>query len=172
MAGIAQTLAQIAAASGPAPSTIANPASVDLYIEITANGVVTPYAITLAQLAAYIAAINGGSTSTLAIAGAPAAATVGTPYNFSPDATGGVTPYASYALSGALPAGLTFSTLTGEISGTPTAVGTTSGLSITVTDATGATATLGPFSITVAAAAGAGGIGLTNDLSSDGLADH
>lgn len=140
----------------------------------TLNGVATAYAPSLAEVAAYVAAILGISVSgSLAIAGTPAAATVGGAYNFSPDATGGATPYTSYALTGALPSGLTFSPATGEIMGTTTTAGTWAGLSITVTDSAGATATLGPFSIVVSAAtAGAGGIGLTNDLSTDAFSNH
>jgi hypothetical protein len=89
----------------------------------------------------------------LAISGTPVtAATVGAPYAFTPSASGGVTPYTFALVAGTLPAGLSFSTSTGAISGTPTAAGTASGLSIRVTDHAGSTATLPAFGITVTAA--------------------
>ena len=46
----------------------------------------------------------------------------------------------SYALSGALPAGLTFNATTGTISGTPTVLGTTSDIRLTATNANGSSA--------------------------------
>jgi len=46
----------------------------------------------------------------------------------------------SYALSGALPAGLTFDTKTGTISGTPSALGTTSNIGLTASNANGPSA--------------------------------
>lgn len=89
---------------------------------------------------------------------APAAATFNTPYaaaySQSFTASGGTGPY-SYALTGSLPTGVTFSGNT--VSGTPTVPGSTS-FTITATD-TGSTGTGAPFSIaqnytlTVAAAA-------------------
>ena len=86
----------------------------------------------------------------LTISGTPDAAYVGSAYTFTPIvqyAVGSV----SFSLTGTLPSGLSFSSATGAITGTPTAAGTTSGLSITATDAgNGATATLS-FSLTVAA---------------------
>jgi FG-GAP-like repeat/Putative Ig domain/Beta-propeller repeat len=60
-------------------------------------------------------------------------------------ATGGVSPYTFSITAGSLPAGLTFGS--GQISGTPTAVGTF-GFTLTVTDSTKATASA-PVSITV-----------------------
>jgi hypothetical protein len=89
---------------------------------------------------------NTGGGARLAISGTPDTATVGVAYSFVPtviNATG--TP--SFALTGTLPDGLSFNTSTGAITGTPTAAGTTLGLSITVTDAVGS-AVLGPFSLT------------------------
>ena len=61
-----------------------------------------------------------------------AAGTVGTAYSAQLSATGGVAPY-SWTLSGTLPAGLSISS-SGLISGTPTAAGTTTGLTFHVTD--------------------------------------
>ena len=62
-------------------------------------------------------------------------------------ATGGTTPYIWSIASGALPSGLTLSSATGVISGTPTASGT-SNFTVTVTDATSVTASQA-LSITV-----------------------
>jgi hypothetical protein len=85
----------------------------------------------------------------LAISGTPSAsATNGSPYSFTPSASGGHTTYV-FSLTGTLPTGLSFNTSTGAITGTPTVNGTSSGLNITVTDADGLTAALGVFSITV-----------------------
>jgi hypothetical protein len=89
----------------------------------------------------------------LSISGTPGSATVGSAYSFTPTTSGGHTAY-SFALTGTLPAGLSFSTSTGAITGTPTGAGTTSGLNITVTDADGLTDSLGAFSISVGASGG------------------
>ena len=90
--------------------------------------------------------------ATLTISGTPSpTATVGTPYSFTPTASGGVTPRSFALVAGTLPAGLSFNTATGAITGTPTAAGSATGLSIRVTDNVGATATLASFGITVSA---------------------
>lgn len=88
----------------------------------------------------------------LSLSGAPGSALVGAAYTFTPTTAGGHPAY-SYALTGTLPDGLSFSTSTGAITGTPTSSGTASGLNITVTDADGLTAALGTFSITVSVGA-------------------
>lgn len=91
----------------------------------------------------------------VSISGTPAStAKVGTAYSFTPTTANG-SGTKTFALTGTLPAGLSFSTTTGAISGTPTATGTASGLNITVTDSSGS-ASLGAFSIAVSnATAGA-----------------
>lgn len=83
----------------------------------------------------------------LALAGSPPAATVGAPYSFTPTRTGGHAPFV-FALSGTLPTGLSFSTSTGAITGTPVASGTAS-LSIGVIDDDDLIAGLGPFNLLV-----------------------
>jgi type II secretory pathway pseudopilin PulG len=62
-------------------------------------------------------------------------------------ASGGTSPY-TYSIN-KLPAGLSLNTSSGLISGTPSSRGTTSGIIVTVTDSTGATATSNSFSWTV-----------------------
>ena len=52
------------------------------------------------------------------------AGTVGQPYNATLAATGGTPPYTWSLITGTLPAGLTLNQVTGQISGTPTAQGT------------------------------------------------
>ncbi|AZC27154.1 putative Ig domain-containing protein [Pseudomonas sessilinigenes] len=64
--------------------------------------------------------------------------TVGTPYSTTLSTSGGAVPYAYSITSGSLPSGLSLNTLTGAISGTPTASGT-SNLTLTSTDNNGAT---------------------------------
>lgn len=90
----------------------------------------------------------------ITISGSPPGGTVGTAYSFVPSTANGAGTK-TFALTGTLSPGLTFSTSSGAIGGTPTAAGTASSLSITATDTTGS-ATLGPFSIVISAAASGG----------------
>lgn len=83
----------------------------------------------------------------------PPGGTVGVAYSYTPFTYGGTPPY-TYALTGSLPAGLTFHTGTGVIDGTPTTAGTTSGLTITATDSIAGTGSVGPFSIIIAPSGG------------------
>jgi len=81
----------------------------------------------------------------LTIGGTPAAtAIVGTAYSFSPSATNAD----SFSVSGTLPPGLAFSTVTGTLSGTPTTVGTYGNIVITATNSLGSVS-LPAFSIEV-----------------------
>ncbi len=64
--------------------------------------------------------------------------------------SGGTTPYSWSIVGGSLPAGLALNASSGQISGTPTTVGTSS-FTVKVTDATNATATRG-LSITISSA--------------------
>jgi uncharacterized repeat protein (TIGR03803 family) len=79
--------------------------------------------------------------SGLSLAGSLNKGTVGTAYNQTATATGGLPPYKWALTSGKLPTGLTLNTSSGLISGTPTVAGA-SPFSITVTDAEGTPATL------------------------------
>ena len=91
----------------------------------------------------------------VSISGTPPTGNTGMAYTFAPTTLNG-RGTKTFALSGTLPAGLTFSTTTGAISGTPTTAATTTGLTITVADTTGS-ASLGPFSIAISTAATAPG---------------
>ncbi|MGU3658394.1 putative Ig domain-containing protein [Methylobacterium fujisawaense] len=63
--------------------------------------------------------------------------------------SGGTAPY-TYALNGTVPPGLSFSTTSGKITGTPTVAGQFGGLSVTASDANGYVAETAPFAINVA----------------------
>ena len=99
-------------------------------------------------------------TATLSLAIAPIALSIttsslpsgtkGTSYSNLVQASGGTTPY-TWSISGSLPAGLSMSTSTGLISGTPTATGTAN-FTVTVTDAGSPAQTKSvPLSIVIAA---------------------
>ncbi|ULT73295.1 putative Ig domain-containing protein [Pseudomonas sp. BC42] len=79
------------------------------------------------------------------------AGTAGSAYSATLSATGGTAPYTYAITSGSLPAGLSLNTASGLISGTPTTSGS-SNLSITVTDANGATGSQ-TYTLTIAAVA-------------------
>lgn len=64
---------------------------------------------------------------------------------------GGATPYV-YALVGTWPAGISISSSTGAVSGTPTEAGSFAGLSVKVTDDDSEESQLPAFTLTVAAA--------------------
>ncbi len=98
--------------------------------------------------------VNDPSISSPTISGTPSAATVGQPYNYTPTVASGTSPYTFAQTGTALPAGLSFSTSTGAITGTPTTAATTSGIVITVTDAAARTASQTVSIVVSAASAG------------------
>lgn len=71
----------------------------------------------------------------------PSSASVGVPYHGRLAGVGGVGPYSFSLPVSALPAGLTFDSTTGQISGTPTQVQAATPFTATVTDSRGVTAT-------------------------------
>jgi sugar lactone lactonase YvrE len=107
----------------------------------------TPFSATTFTITAYNASGNGSTTVTLSCPGNPLAPsisynplinvfTIGTVISLPPINTGG-TP-SNYAISPTtLPAGLSFSTVTGIISGTPSAKSTAAVFKITATNASG-----------------------------------
>ena len=86
----------------------------------------------------------------LSITGTAPQGTVGSVYNFAFTVQGG-SGTKTYSLSGTLPTGLTYSTSTGVISGTPTTTVNATGLVMSVTDSSG-NANTGSFTINVVAA--------------------
>src|SRR5881394_3670505 len=85
------------------------------------------------------------------ISGTPATtATVGTAYSFTPTASDPDGDTLTFSIAN-MPAWATFSTTTGQLSGTPTAAGTFSNIAINVSDGKAPTVALAAFSITVSA---------------------
>lgn len=76
--------------------------------------------------------------------------TVGSSSTISPTVNGGAAPYTYVLAAGTLPGGLSLSSSTGQISGTPTAAGSTTGLQVSATDAAGAAAVSNTFAINAA----------------------
>jgi hypothetical protein len=118
----------------------------------TVNGTFTGLSITVSDSSGS-APLSGlsivvSAAASLSISGSPSAATVGSAYSWTPTVSGG-SGTKTFTLTGTLPVGLTFSTSTGAISGTPTVGGTVSGLSIGVSDASGS-ASLTSLSIVIA----------------------
>ncbi|HYV96980.1 MAG TPA: dockerin type I repeat-containing protein [Gemmatimonadaceae bacterium] len=95
--------------------------------------------------------VNGALTTTQAVA--TRTGTVNTAMAaFTPvTASGGTAPYGFALSGGALPTGLSFSTTTGQVSGTPTSTLATTTFTVTVTDAASATSSK-TFNLTVNAA--------------------
>ncbi len=104
---------------------------------------------------------------------------VGVAYSQSVAASGGTSPYAWQLTSGTLPAGLTFNTTTGAITGTPTAAVTAAALSFKVTDAStpvqnataNLTLTIAPTTLTISTTtlpSGTVGIAYSQSLAATG----
>ena len=119
----------------------------------TATSVTATYTVTVKDINNSSASktfklkVNSAVTATLAVAST--SLTVNKPgTSFTPVAGGGGTGTLTYNLSSTLPAGLSFNTSTGQITGTPTAVASTASYTVTVTDTNGGTAAQS-FSLTV-----------------------
>jgi hypothetical protein len=96
----------------------------------------------------------GGSNGphVLAIGGSPSAVTKDVAYSWTPGFGGGTPPYTFTKTAGTFPTGLTLNSSTGAVSGTPTVAGTSSGITLRVTDNVAATADLVGISFVVTAA--------------------
>jgi uncharacterized repeat protein (TIGR01451 family) len=109
----------------------------------------TPTAAGASTFMVVVTDVNGATASqstTVTVVGDPVLGTlslpggaVGAAYSYTPSATGGTAPY-TWSTTGTLPAGLTINSMTGVLSGVPTAAGT-SNFSVVVTDADGQSAT-------------------------------
>jgi hypothetical protein len=96
---------------------------------------------------------GGGGNAAPTISGTPpATGRVGTAYSFTPTAKDANGDRLTFSIANK-PSWAAFDTATGRLSGTPNAVGTSSNITIRVTDGK-ATASLDPFSIAVSAASG------------------
>jgi Putative Ig domain len=85
------------------------------------------------------------------VSSAPPNGTAGTAYSFTPVLTGGTAPYTWSLMSGSLPTGLSLSTSTGAITGTPSVSGTSSFVLQVVDSETPAETATWPASVTIGA---------------------
>jgi uncharacterized protein (TIGR03437 family) len=135
--------------SASVPATlIPSQGSASVTVVIT---VVNPGGATSSPFPLTISAPSGASVSIITTSPLPVG-NVGVPYSQAVSATGGATPYKSWAvIAGNLPAGISLTTLGGVLgallSGVPTAPGTFT-FTVQVTDNAGATASK-PFSLTI-----------------------
>ena len=109
------------------------------------------YTVSLPSFTIVVASASGGNHPPV-ISGTPATSvTVGQAYNFTPSASDPDGQTLTFSIANR-PTWATFSTTTGRLSGTPTVAGTSSNISITVSDGA-LTASLANFSITAQALA-------------------
>lgn len=152
------------AAGGKAPYTFAITGTLPSGFTFSASTATISGTATTAESGSFTLVVTDASSRTVSLAltltasAAPLTitpttlptATVGVPYSQVLTASGGVAPY-TFALTGTLPSGLTFSATTHTISGTPAAISTPTAnfnFTITVTDSSGATIS-DPLSLTV-----------------------
>ncbi|HEY4991302.1 MAG TPA: putative Ig domain-containing protein [Nakamurella sp.] len=153
----------LTATGGTTPYTWSvNAGSLPPGLALTAAGVLSGTPTTAGSYAFSVNVIdkNGGISTTSVVLivsasvtftfAAPPGGQVGVAYSDPLTAAGGTTPYTWSVSAGSLPPGLTLSSSTGVVSGTPAAGGTFS-FTVKVTDAAGKTATQ-PTSITIVAA--------------------
>lgn len=117
----------------------------------TARATIAALQTSLASVIARVQALENGWKITIS-GTPPTTGQVGQAYNFLPSTSNGSGTKTFTLSAGTLLGGLSFSTSTGAITGTPTVVGTMSGLVITVTDSTGSASTAAT-TVTIAAAA-------------------
>jgi hypothetical protein len=86
----------------------------------------------------------------------PTSGTVGTAYSFKPSAADSDGDTLTYSVANQ-PAWMSINSSTGQVSGTPTAAGTFSNITISVSDGKGGSASLTAFNVTVAAGSSGGG---------------
>jgi hypothetical protein len=80
------------------------------------------------------------AATALFLTGTPGVATQNVAYSWTPTFGGGAAPYTFSIVAGTLPNGLSLNTSTGVISGTPTGTGTSSGITLRITDSAGSPA--------------------------------
>ena len=112
------------------------------------------FTVTLAAPAFTLSSSSESKAQNVAIAGYTITSTGGT--------------IASYAISPAAPAGLTFSTSTGLLTGTPTTVQSATAYTITATNATGTATATFTLTVTAAATCAAGGVCAVGDTGPGG----
>ena len=144
-------------ATGGTPTWTVSSGALPAGLTLSSAGLFSGTATTAGDYSFKITATDGSRSDTqsysmsvvpkLAIGPTKDLGEVGLPYQFTPQATGGKEGY-TWAVDGALPAGLTLDSASGGITGTPTAPGTFT-LKLTVTDSLGLTATV-DFPLTVA----------------------
>ena len=111
----------------------------------TATSVATTYTVTVTDTNnasaanTFILTVNTAVTATQSVASKTLEQGIAVT-SFTPVTGGGGTGSLSYGISPTLPAGLSFSTTNGAVSGTPTATSTSTTYTVTVTDQNGATA--------------------------------
>jgi len=149
VSGACSTSAQLVMGTGCAlpvnlaPASTAGPLSESLVLtDNNLNATTTPGT---QQAIALSGTALAGVTATVIVP--TATLTAGHAASFTPVSGAGGTAPLMYSVSPGLPAGLTFNTDTGAITGTPTAASTAATYTVTVTDANGATATAA-FSLT------------------------
>lgn len=99
---------------------------------------------------------GGGTNSAPTITGSPSlSGRVGQAYSFTPTAKDANGDKLTFSVANK-PTWASFSTTTGQLAGTPTATGTFSGITISVTDSKSTAVKLAPFAITVSAASPGG----------------
>jgi hypothetical protein len=144
-------------ATGGSPTWSVSSGALPVGLTLSSGGLLAGTPTAAGDFSFKVTATDGGRSDTqtysmsvvpkLVIGPSTNVAEVGLAYRFAPQATGGKAGY-TWSVDGALPAGLTMDSASGEISGTPAAAGTAA-LKLTVRDSIGLTSTV-DFPLTVA----------------------